>query len=386
MGSLPNQAAGLDGGAWLAHWVSQNDLSKLAHRTEDEIRDYFNGLMGLSTPWVNAAQAFFQGILKGFQNLEHFLALMVQSITGAANQGLTYLAGYMHDRWVDLTTLFTKIQSLLDAIGQAFWETLDTGFGITDTFNAIKGLLGLGRGAQESADTANIGVQILKLQGNPGVTGYDEFDYPSAGTLPSAIYDLYAGGPGGGSYGPSGSGFLTWKSSGTSLRWNIYRHKASTLSTDYGSVTAVWARSVPSAMISNDGYGYLCGRFSNTSSATHVRARVSDTQVQIQAVVAGAVTNIGSPVSVTTKSGDTWEFRYGNKATANKYEFKVIQNGTTVLTVNDSSHVSVLESSPGAGDFRQCGFGGQASLWWPALSVPGQAGPPLMAGWTWADQ
>ena len=177
-------------------------------------------------------------------------------------------------------------------------------------------------------------------------------------------------------YGPTGDGYLNWKPSGSSAREKIYRRLDSTLSTDYGVVTAVWAQRVADPL-GADGYGYLCGRFSNSSNSTHVRARIDNNTAIIQAVVGGVVTQIGASASVVCRDGDVWEFVYGNKETLTPREFKLYQNGTLVLNVDDGAAVSQYGAS-----YRQCGIGGRADVYF----FFNQIWPPKLAGWTWADQ
>ncbi|AXH67827.1 minor tail protein [Mycobacterium phage Bromden] len=113
--TMPNGSGGLDPGAWLAHWVNQADLSALAHRTEAEVRAYFENLVQSDTGWGDASNTFFNVILGGFENLSQFVTLIVQAITGAPG-GLTELQAFLTERWGDLADAFQAIADLIDAI------------------------------------------------------------------------------------------------------------------------------------------------------------------------------------------------------------------------------------------------------------------------------
>ncbi|ASR87060.1 minor tail protein [Mycobacterium phage Krypton555] len=113
--SLPNGQAGLDPGAWLAHWMLTNDLSKLANRTEEEVREYFAAQVQQDGGWNDASTTFFQLILGGFQSLGEFSSLIVQAITGEPG-ALTDLSAFLNERWADLAAAFGAIGDLIDAI------------------------------------------------------------------------------------------------------------------------------------------------------------------------------------------------------------------------------------------------------------------------------
>lgn len=267
------------------------------------------------------------------------------------------------------------LKNLTDGLGNLFFGSANENLGISNALESITGIWGVGNSAQSSANDANIGVQVIQARLDaPGVVGYDEFDYASANTLPGGSYSLYSEGPGSGNYGPNGKGQVVWKPSGASRRQKIYKRTDVPLSTDNGVVTAVWSTDIDSPLFS-DGWGYLCARIATGDNTTRIQAAINHNSVRVQALNAGTVTNIGSSASVDTENGDVWQFWFG--ILTNSYKMWVKQNNVTVLSVEDTGHVSQLGSG-----HRMCGFGGQADN----RAVIFQIAPPTLNGWTWKDQ
>lgn len=297
--------------------------------------------------------------LSGVQEFMDWLSDQV----GVAMQGF----GVVWDMIVD------TVQGIIDGIVGVWTGIVDTVDNVLqDAIDAVAGIFGVGKSAALSADNANIGVQTLKAQLAGG--GSDEFDYPDANALPSTLYSVSYGGPGAGNYGPNGDGFVVWKPSGASAREVIYRRTDVTLGSDNGVVTVVWSKK-PLDPIFSDAYGYICGRMSNVTNNTHIRAVIDNNSVRFHAVVSGTVTTIGSTKTLTIRDGDVFEFFFGTAVEPRK--FWLVQNGVTVHTVTDSGAVSQLGA-----DYRQVGFGGYADNYLLLFQNP----PPALAGWTWAVQ
>ncbi len=266
------------------------------------------------------------------------------------------------------------LADLTDALSNAAQEVNDIGTGISNALAGIGRMLGLTQSAQQSSDNANIGVQIINARLDAvGTVGFDEFDYSNANTLPGDKYELTSAGAGGGHYGPNGKGQLVWKVSGFLERSKIYKRTDMPLESDNGCVTAVWSTRIADPLFS-DGYGYLCGRMYNANSDTRLEARIDNNTAVIRVLNSGVVTGLGS-VSVGTSNGDVWEFWYGTLT--DPYTYWLKQNGTTVLIVSDSGHLSHVGA-----DYRMCGFGGRADNY----AVIQQISPPVLNGWTWRDQ
>jgi hypothetical protein len=267
------------------------------------------------------------------------------------------------------------LQNLTDGIGNLFHGSSDSNLAIPNALDSLNGMWGTGKTAQSSADNANIGVQIINARLEaPGVVGFDEFDYVNGNTLPSSDYALSSSGPGAGNYGPNGKGQLEWKPSGFLQRQKIYKQTTLPLSSDNGVVTAVWSTRIKDPLFS-DGFGYLCGRMFNSNNDTRIQAAIGNNSARIQAVNSGVVAGIGSAVTVDTSDGDVWEFWFG--ILTNAYKMWLKQNGTTVLSVEDTGHISQVGAN-----YRMCGLGGQADNYAAIFQIP----PPTVNGWTWRDQ
>lgn len=269
-------------------------------------------------------------------------------------------------------------QDLLDGIS-AVWRPVEEAITSTvnDVVNAIAGIFGVGESAKLSADNANIGVEKLKAQLSGG--GWDEFDYESANALPGSLYEVSYGGPGAGNYGPNGSGYLVWKPSGAAVREVIYRRTTTSLTEDDGVVTVVWAEKPRQALFPKT-YGYICGRMSLVSNNTHIRAKISDSNACIEAVVSGSVTQIGPTRDLSISNGDVFELWFGHIDHPRRIWLK--QNGVTVLTVEDGAADGTGSVSQIGSGYRQVGIGCRVDNYLLLFQNPA----PSLAGWTWALQ
>lgn len=143
--TMPSGADGLDPGAWMGEWVTQDTFSGLAGRTQDAISSYYQDQVNGSPSWQAATNTFFQSILGGFGDLGQFLELVVEAITGTPG-ALTDLQTFLTEQWgtladsfqwlVDLGVLVdtffkflagSKTQANLDAA----WIAVCTDFGVT---------------------------------------------------------------------------------------------------------------------------------------------------------------------------------------------------------------------------------------------------------------
>ena len=301
------------------------------------------------------------------------LARVIKELTGIDITGAFEFVDWLGDQIGLAMHNFGELwQSLIDGLANVFGEITDTlGKSVEDSITTIQRVLGVGQSAGLSADNANIGVQAIKAQLAGG--GSDEFDYSSANVLPSSSYDVYTAGPGGGHYGPDGSGFLVWKPSGAQWREVVYRRNDVTLGSDNGVVTHVWAAK-PYDPLFSDAYGYICGRM-GSSFNEHIRASIDNNSARIEVVNGGTVSQIGPTKSLTIKNGDVFEFWFGT--IAKPYDMWLVQNGTRVLSVEDTGAVSEIGAS-----FRKVGGGGRVDNY----AVFYQNPAPALAGWTWAVQ
>jgi hypothetical protein len=304
----------------------------------------------------------------------------IKDVTGIDLSGVVDFMNWLSDQvGLVMAGFGATWQNLLNGIATV-WQPIQEGINavVNDVITAISGIFNTGRNAALAADNANIAVERLRAELAGG--GFDEFDYASANALPSGIYELSSGGPGAGNYGPDGNGFLVWKPSGSLTREIIYRRLGDTLGVDDGVVTVVWSTKPNNALFPKT-FGYICGRMSNTSNNTHVRAKISDNSALIEAVVSGTPTQIGSTrTGMTIRNGDVFEFYFGHPDHPRRFWLR--QNGVTVLTVNDGSADGSGAISQRGSAYRSVGFG---CIVEPFLLIF-QNPAPSLAGWTWAPQ
>ena len=268
-------------------------------------------------------------------------------------------------------------QGLLDGVINAWLDTTES-IGalvenVIDTFNEAFGVV-----KDNVLTTANASIATYSSLATAAGGDFDEFDYSSAASLPSATYAQISVGGGGGTYGPNGIGHLVWKTAGFSGRLVIYRRSDVTLAQDNGVVTSVWLTKIKNPL-GADTYGYLCGRMANDGSNTYIRAAIDNNTARIEVVVGGTVTQLGAAVNITPTAGDVFRFFYG--ATSHSRRFWLRQGSVTIMTREDGTAAGVGSISLLNSDHRSVGFGtavGQYVL----TQNPG----PSLAGWTWAPQ
>lgn len=317
-------------------------------------------------------------------DLLHTYITSIERITGIDLSGAeAFLDSIKTTVGMMLAGFGTAWNGLIDGITGVWTGITDTvGKAWTDAVEAISGIFGRANSAKLSADNANIGVEKLRAQLSGG--GWDEFDYESANTLPSSLYEVSSSGPGAGYYGPQGTGYLEWKPSGGNTREIVYRRTDTSLSEDNGVVTVVWAWTPYKVLLGPQTYGYICGRMSLVSNNTYVRARIGFDKAAIDAVVSGTATQIGSTANITTSNGDVFELWMGDTTPGDEHprRFKLKQNGVTVLTVEDGAPDGTGSVSEMGSGYRQCGIGCKVENYLVFFQNPA----PTLAGWTWALQ
>jgi hypothetical protein len=330
------------------------------------------------TDYTDPQGAINEGATKSGDFIRNALAQAIKDTTGIDITGVYVFMDWLSEQvGVAMSNFGEMWQGLLDGIVN-IWNEATTAIGsvVEDAVLSIQKIFHLGQNAALSADNANIGVQSIKAQLAGG--GFDEFDYPSSNDLPSGTYNKLASGPGGGSYGPNGDGFLVWKPSGAQAREIIYRRSDVTLGSDNGVITVVWSAK-PYDPAFSDAYGYICGRF-GASTWEHIRAVIDNNSARIQVYASGTLTQIGSSVTLTIKNGDVFEFWYGTAAHPRRFILK--QNGTTVIDVADGDPDGTGAVSQIGTDYRKVGLGAYADNYLVFFQNP----PPALAGWTWAVQ
>lgn len=307
------------------------------------------------------------------QWIRESLVRTIRDLTGIDLTGAFEFVDWLGDQLGMVLHGFGAVwQQLLDGIVNAWLNvTATVGATVDDVLDTFAEAFGITQGNVLSTSNASIATQASIATAAGG--DYDEFDYSEAATLPSATYTLIANGGGGGSYGPNGLGHMVWKVSGFSWREVVYRRSDVVLGQDDGVVTAVWMSTIKNPLF-EDSYGYLCGRMAEDDSETYIRASIDNNQARIEAVVSGAVTQIGPTINLTPSYGDVFKFYYGT--TTYPRRFWLRQNSVTVLTVDDTEEVSALSSA-----HRGIGIGCYVGQY-----VLTQNPAPSLAGWTWAPQ
>jgi hypothetical protein len=330
------------------------------------------------TDYTDAQGAINEGASKSGEYIRNALAQAIKDTTGVDITGVYVFMDWLSEQvGVAMSNFGEAWQGLLDGIVN-IWNDTATAIGsvFNDAVESVLKIFNLGQNAALSAGHANIGVQSIKAQLAGG--GFDEFDYPDSADLPSGAYNKLTSGPGGGTYGPNGKGFLIWKPSGGQAREVLYRRADVTLGSDNGVVTVVWSAK-PYDPIFSDAYGYICGRF-GSSTWEHVRASIDNNSARIQVYASGSLTQIGPTVTLTVRNGDVFDFSYGTALHPRRFILR--QNGATVIDVTDGDSDGTGAISQIGASYRKVGIGGYASNYLVLFQNP----PPALAGWTWAVQ
>ncbi|WP_293308899.1 hypothetical protein [Mycolicibacterium sp.] len=208
--------------------------------------------------------------------------------------------------------------------------------------------------AQGSANYANVQLTILTggaLASNVtgGVSINDQFATASANNLGSA-WSRSSEGPGGGNYGPNGSGQAVWKKFGGLWRRHTDRHLTA-LATDYQVVFTILGKPPEAPSLGADAYTYLLARM-NAAADTYLYCRIGNNDLQIGKRDGGSW-SAWSTVDISTNPGDQFAFVVGTSV--DDREVVVRQNGIARLTYTDTS-----ASAMGA-DYRFVGLASQAA-------------------------
>lgn len=236
--------------------------------------------------------------------------------------------------------------------------------------------------AQSTANYANTQITILtsgSLASNVagGVSLSEPFTGASADTC-GANFARISDGPGGGSFGPDGSGKGVWKKYGGLWRRHFDRH-VTPLATDYQAVFVVMANPVESPQVGvvygPDAYTYLIAR-SNTGMTSFVYCRIGYKSLEVGCKNSD-VWKAWKTIEMTPASiGDQFAFVVGT--TANLREFIIRQNGVTRLAYTDTAGNSLVGSG-----FRSVGFASQAA---ERNVYTDQTRPAQLDSWSAADR
>jgi hypothetical protein len=225
-------------------------------------------------------------------------------------------------------------------------ETLANFLGVTH--NTANTAQATGEGAQASADTANVGVAILnaKLAGT-GLIFTDTFNRASASNL-GTDYDRSMG-SGSGTFGTDGAGNAVWSAGGATTQSCLDR-VTTPMTTKYQSIAVVMTN--PPQSTSTFGTFPSDQQMAlrmNAAKDTYVVAKmVGGGACEIGYVNSGTYTALGAQVFPGMNNGDLWEFRAGvaTSGITEDYQFDLVQNGLTVCSRIDTSHLSLNGAAP----------------------------------------
>ncbi|WP_131805866.1 hypothetical protein [Mycolicibacterium conceptionense] len=234
----------------------------------------------------------------------------------------------------------TRVQAIIDRIINAFQnlgEFVDGEHDVEDVLGAIFGIFDTGLGARTKAAAIEARVRQLESAANSIV-----LDFAGASSTTLSGFTVTSSGGGAGAMGPDGKGNLVWHPSGAGNRTQMGRYDGGALSVDNGHMEWILSSS-PQSYIFDDGWTYVLFRVQDAANCTRIRSGFGE--IRVQAVVAGAVTNIGLPWSGNPKAGDQFALDFGEPAGANKRHFVLSRNGAPILDVTDTGNVSLVGAS-----------------------------------------
>lgn len=311
-----------------------------------------------TTPFTPAALAQI-----GVQFIAGFLQKVVEAIVGVFVPGVSAFEQLANWAVVQLPAL---ILAPLNALVTILVTVLDSvpviGPPIGDAITDLANMFGLmkdttataqvtGNVAQSSADTANSGVAALNAHAaGTGTVFIDSFDEPAASNL-GANYTRFMS-SGSGTWGPDGSGNLVWTPAGATSQICADLVSGAAMVTKYQSITVVLT--TPPAATHT--FGCVNSSIdlvlrSDIAGATFVSAHVDGQGVVWIGYVnsGGGFNQLGAQVTLTgMANGDIFEFRAGvaTGGVTEDYQFDLLQNGLTVISRTDSSHLSLNGSAP----------------------------------------
>ena len=231
---------------------------------------------------------------------------------------------------------------------------------IQDAITVIGGILGIGQGAQNTANNAAMAVAALEASQAGGAA--DQFDYPNAASLPAPWVATYSGNAAT-TWGPNGSGVVKAKISGITGSWREVHYRNTTSTRTKANVKVSVVLDKPPGTESPSYFWIEAQRSSTDQSG--IRVKVGRNDCQFESVNAsGAVTNIGSKVVIM------------NAAAGDTYTLDI--SGTTATLLRNGNTQHSVTITPLAG--RDIGFGAMYSAYVNLLGHPA----PEFDGVAWA--
>lgn len=122
--TMPSGSAGLDPNAWLAPFMVKNNAAALMSRDRASIENYYRSQIQGSNAWQEASDKFWADIMAGFEDLNEFLTLLVNAITGQAG-GWQALSDYFAEQWANIATALEDSWNWLAALVEDLFILLD---------------------------------------------------------------------------------------------------------------------------------------------------------------------------------------------------------------------------------------------------------------------
>lgn len=320
----------------------------------DLLTDFIESLpvIGQFIDFLQAMSGTYDGedeTLLAVQNIFSPLRTILQLLTGQEVGWPS--AADVGEGWLQLQDAsVNKVQGVIDRIYNAFanlGEMLDENNPLSRVVDAILGIFDTARAGGAKALALEGRVRALESAANSITL---TFNGAAVTPLPSSDYDIRSFGGGAGDIGTDGKGNMVWKPFGAGSRIRQARYKVSGLTVDNGHIQAMLATN-PQPYIFDDAYTYINFRV-NAANDTMMRLRIGFDSIRLQAVVADAVTDIGTPAGVDPKAGNTIDIWYGDPGDTNHRHFVVALNGEDIIDVTDTGAVSQYGSG-----YRDIGVG-----------------------------
>jgi hypothetical protein len=191
--------------------------------------------------------------------------------------------------------------------------------------------------AQQSANFANVTNTVTKATSlasgvTSGVAVNDPFSGSAASTL-GASWTRTSDGSGAGTFGPNGSGYATWTTSGSATRRYVDRYNTP-LFTGIQAIMTLFSAAPEAGDSAGTPYTYLLGRM-NSSGDTFVYCRIGHDDVAIGKCVSGTWSAPWKTENATSSAGDQWTFLLGTNSSLS--EIVVIKNGYVQIRYTDVS-------------------------------------------------
>jgi hypothetical protein len=237
------------------------------------------------------------------------------------------------------------VVALLEALADAVLD------GVTGVFDSVgdalaglaAGFSGKWRDVNNAVDAASYANAQLAASTRPIVDLFDG----AAGNL-SSSWDVSTVDSGGGEIQQDGSGNAWWDAFGGVNRGNRCRYNALQTATNSQLITIVMPTAVQDGILA-DSYVRILGHVVDTGTIDdYVYAEIGYDYAKI-GYRAGGSHNVLATSSITSNSGDTWDFTCGESDS--DYHFRLRQNGVTVVDTTDAGTAHTI----GAG-YRSVGF------------------------------